>query len=62
MIRDQWLNYALLCRYGNQRLNDLLGRKPTRWEMSLFCAAIQYWLNREFSPKEQETNSNNSEE
>lgn len=38
-----------MARYGHQPLDVILGRRPTRFEWSLFSEALQKILDKEFA-------------
>ena len=39
----------MLARYGHQDISTLLGRRLTRFERSLFSAALQHWIEHDFA-------------
>lgn len=44
---SRWKRLAYAGRYGSQPLHGLLGRTPTEFEIQLFCAALEEWLEAE---------------
>ena len=52
-MRARWMEIAYVCRYGHQRVQDVLGqqRPMTPLELALFARALEEHLKVEFSPR-----------
>lgn len=48
-MRAEWLDLAILARYGHQDISSLLGRRLTRFERSLLSLAIQHWIEHDYA-------------
>lgn len=49
-LDDLWTRmkrFAYAGRYGGQSLHGMLGRTPTEFDVQLFCAALEEWLEAE---------------
>lgn len=46
-LRNRWMRMAYAARYGHQPIASLLGRTPTDFELELFNACLEEWLEAE---------------
>ena len=53
-MRDFWMEIAFVCRYGHQRVQDVLGedRLLTPLELALFARALEEHIAVEFGPRQ----------